>query len=96
VDIKSSRPSGERLRSRRNGPSIACLIAVASALFLGNARANLWGYLDEQGAAHFATEKLDERYQLFSKATNVDAAARAKAAAPPAGEDFSRRVCIST
>ena len=91
VDIKSSRPSGERLRSRRNGPSIACLIAVASALFLGNARANLWGYLDEQGAAHFATEKLDERYQLFFKGeTNVDAAARAKAAAPPAGEDFSR------
>jgi Transglycosylase SLT domain len=91
VDIKRSRPSGEKLRSRRSGSSIACLIAVASALFVGNARANLWGYLDEQGAAHFATEKLDERYQLFFKGeTNVDAAARAKAAAPPAGEDFSR------
>jgi len=91
VDGKWPRPSGGRLRSRPNGPSIAWLIAVASALFLGNARANLWGYLDEQGAAHFATEKLDERYQLFFKGeTNVDAAARAKAAAPPASEDFSR------
>jgi len=91
VAMKSSRPSGERLRSRHKLPSIACLIAVASALFVGNARANLWGYLDEQGAAHFATEKLDERYQLFFKGeTNVDAAARAKAAAPPASEDFSR------
>jgi soluble lytic murein transglycosylase-like protein len=79
------------LRSRRGGSSIACLIAVASALFVGSARANLWGYLDEQGVAHFATEKLDERYQLFFKGeTNVDAAARAKAAAPPAGADFSR------
>jgi soluble lytic murein transglycosylase-like protein len=91
VDGKCPRPSGGRLRSRPNGPSIAWLIAIASALCLGNARANLWGYLDEQGAAHFATEKLDERYQLFFKGeTNVDAAARAKAAAPPAGEDFSR------
>jgi soluble lytic murein transglycosylase-like protein len=91
VDGKWPRPSGGRLRSRPNGPSIAWLIAIASALFLGNARANLWGYLDEQGAAHFATEKLDERYQLFFKGeTNVDAAARAKAAAPPASEDFSR------
>jgi len=91
ADIKRSRSSGGLLRSRRSGTSIACLIAVASALFVANARANLWGYLDEQGAAHFATEKLDERYQLFFKGeTNVDAAARAKAAAPPASEDFSR------
>jgi soluble lytic murein transglycosylase-like protein len=92
VDIKRSRSSGRKLRWRRSGlPSIACLIAVASALFVGNARANLWGYLDEQGVAHFATEKLDERYQLFFKGeTNVDAAARVKAAAPPAGADFSR------
>ena len=91
VDIKRPRPSGEKLRLGRSGSSIACLIAIAVALFVGNARANLWGYLDEQGAAHFATEKLDERYQLFFKGeTNVDAAARAKAAAPPASEDFSR------
>jgi soluble lytic murein transglycosylase-like protein len=90
VDIKRSRSSGGKLRSGRSGPSIACLIAVASALLVGNARANLWGYLDEQGVAHFATEKLDERYQLFFKGeTNVDAAARARAAAPPASEDFS-------
>jgi soluble lytic murein transglycosylase-like protein len=90
VDIKRSRSSAGIPRSRRSRPSIACLIAVASALFLANARASLWGYLDEQGAAHFATEKLDERYQLFFKGeTNVDAAARAKAEAPASG-DFSR------
>ena len=67
-----------------------CVIAVALTVLAGSARANLWGYLDEQGSAHFATEKLDERYQLFFKGeTNLDAAARA-AAAPSAEDDFSR------
>jgi hypothetical protein len=27
----------------------------------------VWGYVDAQGVVHFSTEKLDERYQLFSK-----------------------------
>src|ERR1700682_4238709 len=73
-----------------SGPSIACLIAVGLAAFAGSARADLWGYLDEQGGAHFATQKIDERYQLFFKGdTNLDVAARAKAAAPSASEDFS-------
>ena len=29
------------------------------------ARADVWGYVDNQGVAHFSAEKLDERYQLF-------------------------------
>ena len=33
----------------------------------GVARADLWGYIDEQGTARFATTQLDERYQLFFK-----------------------------
>lgn len=31
------------------------------------ARADLWGYVDEQGKAHFAAEPLDSRYKLFFK-----------------------------
>ena len=31
------------------------------------AMADVWGYVDAQGVAHFSTEKLDERYQLFFK-----------------------------
>jgi soluble lytic murein transglycosylase-like protein len=31
------------------------------------ARAEVWGYVDADGTAHVATEKLDERYQLFFK-----------------------------
>ena len=89
VHVGRPRQRIRKLPGRRRGPSIACLIAVGLAAFAGSARADLWGYLDEQGGAHFATEKIDERYQLFFKGeTNLDVAARAKAA-PSASEDFS-------
>ena len=29
--------------------------------------ADMWGYIDGQGVAHFSSDKLDERYQLFFK-----------------------------
>jgi hypothetical protein len=29
------------------------------------AQAEVWGYVDPKGVAHFATEKVDERYELF-------------------------------
>ena len=89
ISVERSRRRGGKLPWQLSGPSIACLIAVALAVFAGSARADLWGYLDEQGTAHFATEKIDERYQLFFKGeTNLDVAARAQAA-PSASEDFS-------
>ena len=89
ISVERSRRRGGKLPWQLSGPSIACLIAVALAVFAGSARADLWGYLDEQGGAHFATEKIDERYQLFFKGeTNLDVAARAQAA-PSASEDFS-------
>ena len=90
IYAKRSRQRSRKLPWQLSGPSIACLIAVGLAAFAGSARADLWGYLDDQGAAHFATQKIDERYQLFFKGdTNLDVAARAKAAAPSASEDFS-------
>ena len=27
--------------------------------------ADVWGYVDTQGVAHFASERVDERYELF-------------------------------
>ncbi|MDO9360880.1 MAG: lytic transglycosylase domain-containing protein [Polaromonas sp.] len=40
---------------------------MAAALLLAGApaRADVWGYVDNAGVAHFASERLDERYQLF-------------------------------
>ena len=29
------------------------------------AQAEVWGYVDDKGVAHFAAEKVDERYELF-------------------------------
>ena len=38
------------------------------------ASADVWGYIDEQGRPHVATERLDDRYQLFFKGrTSADA-----------------------
>jgi soluble lytic murein transglycosylase-like protein len=68
---------------RRSRP-LAALLAVG-LVFAGPARADLWGYVDETGKAHFATERVDERYQLFYKGpTNLDAPLPASAPAPAA------------
>ena len=42
-------------------PFVFALIAAP------NVAADVWGYVDEQGRPHVATEKLDDRYQLFFK-----------------------------
>ena len=45
-------------------------VALLLALLLSTTQplahaADIYGYIDEKGVAHFASEKLDERYQLF-------------------------------
>jgi soluble lytic murein transglycosylase-like protein len=40
---------------------------LAALAFSSAAHAELYGFIDEQGVAHFASEKQDERYQLFVK-----------------------------
>jgi hypothetical protein len=40
---------------------IACLALGWQAV----AHAEIWGYVDDKGVAHFAAEKVDERYALF-------------------------------
>ena len=45
--------------------ALALLAAVVATTWLAPARAEVWGYVDEKGVAHFAAEKLDERYELF-------------------------------
>lgn len=47
-----------------------CLYRAISLGFLlsivqHSAWADVWGYIDPQGVAHFATERVDERYELF-------------------------------
>lgn len=46
------------LRSWLGGALLVLALAPA-------ARAEVWGFVDDKGVAHFATEKQDERYELF-------------------------------
>jgi hypothetical protein len=43
----------------------AALAALLFAGLLPFARAEVWGFVDDKGVAHFAPEKMDERYELF-------------------------------
>lgn len=47
------------------------MLCVLTSLLLGTlslpAAADVWGYIDTKGVAHFSTEKLDEGYELFFK-----------------------------
>eukprot|EP01036_Dinobryon_divergens_P021490 gene21490-29498_t len=45
----------------------SALVALLLGLVALPAMADVWGYVDTQGVAHFSTEKLDERYELFFK-----------------------------
>lgn len=49
----------------RRARRFAWLAALLLACGLAPARADIWGYVDEQGVAHFSAEQVDERYQLF-------------------------------
>jgi soluble lytic murein transglycosylase-like protein len=60
-------PFWQALAGRRASGYVA-----ASALLIGllgfyaaPARANIWGYVDDQGVPHFSATQLDERYELF-------------------------------
>ncbi len=46
---------------------VSALAALLLSLFALPAVADVWGYIDAKGVAHFSTEKLDERYELFFK-----------------------------
>ncbi|NJM43597.1 MAG: lytic transglycosylase domain-containing protein [Brachymonas sp.] len=45
---------------------LTCALVLALLTPL-SAQADVWGYIDAKGVAHFAAEKLDDRYELFFK-----------------------------
>jgi soluble lytic murein transglycosylase-like protein len=54
----------------RGWPRLSALVLVVAAGLLAGqvqaqARADVWAYVDPQGRAHFATEQIDSRYELF-------------------------------
>ena len=51
----------------RRFPVKRTLLCAAMLCALGTAHADVWGYVDAKGVAHFAAEKLDDRYELYFK-----------------------------
>lgn len=54
----------------------AFLFALSLSLLSTAAHADIYGYIDERGDAHFAAEKLDDRYQLFMRGNEAMDASR--------------------
>jgi soluble lytic murein transglycosylase-like protein len=60
-------------RDKKGEAAVRWFLIAAMALLAGSARAELWGYIDDQGVSHFAPQKLDDRYQLFFRGgTSLD------------------------
>ena len=59
----------------------AALLAAIAMVPL--AHADIFGYVDERGVAHFAAEKIDERYQLFFRGGQSFDTSQGLAATPP-------------
>ena len=54
-----------------------CALALATvALLAAPARADVWGYVDAKDVAHFSSERLDERYELFFRGNESFAAGK--------------------
>ena len=75
----------------RRVQSLGGWLLAALALLPLWARADFWGYIDERNVAHFASEPLDARYELFFRGDDAAAAA----GAPPAAEPL-RPVAVPT
>jgi Transglycosylase SLT domain len=60
-----------RLPARMRQRAVSSGLLLAAALCATPAWADIWGYVDEQGLPHFASSRIDERYQLFLRDSEV-------------------------
>ena len=51
----------------RAGADLAAIVFAALLLAAAPVRAEIWAHVDAQGAIHFATHQVDERYDLFMR-----------------------------
>ncbi|MDP3761049.1 MAG: lytic transglycosylase domain-containing protein [Ramlibacter sp.] len=74
----------------------SCLAGALLALLLAApAQAEVWGYVDAKGVAHFSTEKLDERYEIFFRGDESFDTSRA-GKAPRGSVGTARAVAVPT
>jgi Transglycosylase SLT domain len=68
------------------------LLALLLLFLYQTAHADVWGYIDERGVAHFANDKLDDRYEVFYKGGESFDTTRV----PPGVSDTPRPVSVPT
>ena len=75
--------------------AVGQVLAMAGVLLgsSGNVWADVWGYIDAKGVAHFAAERVDERYELFFRGNNVPDPSRG---APESAPATPRPVAVPT
>ena len=57
---------------RRLVGRVAFALSALTAVVLGGpAQADVWGFVDSKGVAHFASERIDERYELFFRSAET-------------------------
>jgi soluble lytic murein transglycosylase-like protein len=72
----ASLPGFARAFAAIRAVALAATVATLAAFYAAPAKADVWGYVDPKGVAHFSAEKLDERYELFFRgAENFSAGA---------------------
>ena len=67
----------------------ALLCAALAVAATPTAKADVWGYVDDQGNTHFSTRPLDDRYQLYFRTGNTPAPL------PPDGFSGSAQVAVA-
>ncbi len=61
----ASLPGFARAFAAIRAVALAAMVATLAVFYAAPAKADVWGYVDPKGVAHFSAEKLDERYDLF-------------------------------
>jgi hypothetical protein len=74
--------------------AFALTVTLAFGLLAGRAHADVWGYVDDKGVAHFASEKVDARYELFFRGATVTSGGNPAAAAPAPGPQDQKLVAF--
>ncbi len=89
--LNFSQNAGMTLLSRLLRVLATCALCMGAA-----AQADVWGYIDERGVAHFANERVDMRYELFYRGgESFDTTKTAKPAAEEAAPT-PRAVAVPT
>ncbi len=61
LGLQPNKISREQLCNWKRALAVLSLLACAA----GSAYADVWGYVDDKGVARFASEKVDDRYELY-------------------------------